>query len=568
MLDMEAPIDKALETTTGPSRQPLGVADENAALRLILEGTVADTGETFFESLVAKLSQALNTYSAWATEYIPETRQLAALAFWIDGHLIQSEVMDIEGTPCEKVISSTELVHYPDNILQVFPENAYLRDVGAASYMGVPLLDNNGQVLGHLAVMDTRPMPDDDRAKTIIRIFGHRASAELQRIRAERQVQKSEIKYRRIIETSSEGFLLLDENYRITDVNQAFCRMVGYRREEIVGRTPLKFADEDYRQVLMFDPEAGFSDRLTESEGNLLTRSGQKIPVLVHGNTLRDDSGIVIGNMLFVIDMTQQKRSLALAAEVQRSLLTRPHPRVGGLDVAGRVLNCDEIGGDYYDFPGDGDCSPDRFNLVVGDVTGHGVEAALLMTTARAFLRMRASQCGELSQILTEMNRHLAKDVHDSGRFMTLFFLQFDLANRRLHWVRAGHPPALVYSPQTDRFHELVGEGLALGVQEDTEFRQYSRAGLDAGQIVALGTDGIFEAWDRNGKQYGKQRLQETIRAHAAESAAGILEAALSDVKAFTLGTRIKDDVTLVIVKVNPLPAGTGDDRNRPAGSG
>jgi len=234
---------------------------------------------------------------------------------------------------------------------------------------------------------------------------------------------------------------------------------------------------------------------------------------------------------------------------------------VDGLDVAGRVLNCEEIGGDYFDYPGDGDCTRDRFNLVVGDVTGHGVDAALLMTTARAFLRMRASQCDEISRILTEMNRHLAQDIHDSGRFMTLFFLQFDMAGRRLHWVRAGHPPALLYEPAADRFRELMGDGLALGVEEEYDYRQYHKDGLAPGQILALGTDGIFEAADRNGQLYGKERLQEVIRKNASADAAGILEAAFADVKEFSLGTRVQDDLTLVIVKVKPLLEEAGNRR-------
>lgn len=554
---MDTSTDKTIDNQR--SRPPFGVSDENAALRFILEGTATATGEKFFEALVINLSQALNTYSAWVTEYIAETRQLKALAFWINGQMLRNQLMDIEGSPCEAVIDSTELVHYPDNILHLFPEETYFKDIGAASYMGVPLLGSNGDILGNLAVLDTRPMPDDGRARAIIRIFGDRAAAELQRIRAERKVHRSEVKYRRIIESTAEGFLLMDENYRITDVNQAFGNMVGYHRDEILGRTPLKFADEDYRQFLIHSQQRMFSDRLAEFEGTMVAKSGKKIPVLAHGNTLRDDDGAVIGNMLFVFDMSQQKRSLALAAEVQKSLLPCECPRVEGLDVAGRVLNCDEIGGDYYDFPGEGDCSLDRFNMVVGDVTGHGVDAALLMTTARAFLRMRASQCDEISKILTEMNRHLALDVHDSGRFMTLFFLQFDLANRQLHWVRAGHPPALLYDPAAGRFRELMGDGLALGVEENYEYRQFRRGELEAGQIVALGTDGIFEAADRHGRFYGKQRLQEVIAGNAGRDAAGILEAVFADVKEFTLGSRVTDDITLVIAKVKPLPTQSGD---------
>ena len=105
---------------------------------------------------------------------------------------------------------------------------------------------------------------------------------------------------------------------------------------------------------------------------------------------------------------------MALAGEIQKNLLPRDGLQIQGLDIAGRMAACDEIGGDYFDFLPGQDCSSNRFGAVVGDVTGHGVDAALLMTTARAFLRMLASQCGAISRIVTEMNRHLSRDFLDT----------------------------------------------------------------------------------------------------------------------------------------------------------
>jgi sigma-B regulation protein RsbU (phosphoserine phosphatase) len=254
--------------------------------------------------------------------------------------------------------------------------------------------------------------------------------------------------------------------------------------------------------------------------------------------------------MLFVTDLTQQKKSLSLAGEVQKGLLPQEIPEIEGLDVAGRTLSCDEIGGDYFDFLGGRDCPQDSFSLVVGDVTGHGVDAALLMTTARAFLRMRASQCGGISEIVTEMNRHLARDVTDSGRFMTLSFIRFDLRRRCLHWVRAGHPPALVYDPATDRFRELIGQGPPLGVDEHYRYEEYLHAGIAAAQIIAIGTDGIWESRNRHGNAYGIKRFRGVLRKYAALSAGDILDAVYADIKAFTVGARQEDDITLVVAKV------------------
>ena len=346
------------------------------------------------------------------------------------------------------------------------------------------------------------------------------------------------------------AFCPLYDTFAITDVNQAFCRMVGYSREEILGRPPVRFAEEDYRQFLIINREDLAAAEFTELEGTVSARAGKKIPVLIHGSRLRDDRGTSIGTMFFVIDLTQQKRSLALAAEVQRSLLPHEAPRIEGLDIAGRTLSCDEIGGDYYDYLWGQECPEDQFSVVVGDVTGHGVEAALLMTTARAFLRMRASLCGDISQIITEMNRQLAHDVADSGRFMTLSVVRFDLKNRSLRWVRAGHPPVLIYDPAADRFEELERGGLALGVDENFVYEEHVKNDVAAGHIVVIGTDGIWEAADRHGKAYGIERFRDVIRRHSTLMAKDILEAVYADIKAFSLGARQGDDITLVIVKV------------------
>jgi len=157
------------------------------------------------------------------------------------------------------------------------------------------------------------------------------------------------------------------------------------------------------------------------------------------------------------------------------------------------------------------ECQDNHFDVVVGDVTGHGVDAALLMTSARAFLRMRASQCGGISQIITEMSRHLTLDILNTGRFMTMFYISIDLENKNLAWVRAGHDPAIIYDPRLDQFEELKGTGLALGVDESYIFEENSKTDLTPEQIIAIGTDGIWETFNKQGEMFGKMRFREII---------------------------------------------------------
>ena len=370
---------------------------------------------------------------------------------------------------------------------------------------------------------------------------------------AEDALRKSEEKFRRIVETAAEGFILMDENLVIFEVNDAYCRMLGYSREEIIGKRPIDLATDEFRQVILGNKDHILAQEYREFEGSVVAKDGRHVPILIHGNTLRDDQGNVIGNMAFITDMTEHKKALALAGEVQKSLLPQDKPRVQGLDIAGRNVSCDEIGGDYFDFLWRRESKKGPFSVVVGDISGHGVDSALLMTTARAFLRMRASQPGTISEIITAMNRHLTQDVLETGRFMTLFYLSIDPQEKRLDWVRAGHDPALVYDPARDDFEELKGTGIALGVSDELTYQQNQKGGLANGQIIAVGTDGIWEAVNRDGEMFGKERLRNIIRNNAGTDAGTILSAVYDELQRFTLGQKTEDDITLVIIKVDGL---------------
>ena len=542
-----------------PERLQFHDLDEDAVVRTILEGTATQTGESFFAALVENLSKALNTQSAWVTEFVEKSRQLRALAFWADGELIPGFEIDIDGTPCEEVVENSRLVHYPDNVFELFPDNDNIKKFRSVSYMGVPLLDLKGKVIGNLAVLDNRPMPEEPRSLAIFQIFAARASAELQRLHADAEIKKREEKYRRIVETAAEGFLLMDENCVITDLNEAFCKLVGYSREDIIGKTLFDFSQVGNQRQPMANPELAPAADNSEFEGIFVTKSGRAVPVLMHRSTLRDDKGATIGSTAFVTDMTEQKKSLALAGEIQKNLLPHESPRVQGLDIAGRNETCDEIGGDYFDFFWGLECLNNHFDAVVGDVTGHGVEAALLMTTARAFLRMRASQCGDISEIVTEMNRHLTLDFLDTGRFMTLFYISIDPDHKTLQWVRAGQDPAVIYDPLKDRFEELKGEGLALGVDENFSYLQNLKSGLRPGQIIAIGTDGIWETFNQSGEMFGKALFREIIRKNSHLGAEQIVAAVYHELDKFANGAKKKDDITLVIIKLQETPTKSED---------
>jgi PAS domain S-box-containing protein len=214
---------------------PLQALDEDVALRTILEGTATATGERFFVALVESLSRALGTYGAWVTEYQPATRTLRALAFRLGDEWVDGWEMAVDGTPCETVIETVGLVHYPDNIIALYPNNAELQRLRAVSYMGVPLLDADRRILGNLAVLDTRPMPAEPRALAVFRIFADRAAAELRRLYAEADVRERDDKLSRLVDSAMDAIVELDRDLRVTRANPAAERIFGCTGRGITG---------------------------------------------------------------------------------------------------------------------------------------------------------------------------------------------------------------------------------------------------------------------------------------------------------------------------------------------
>jgi serine phosphatase RsbU (regulator of sigma subunit) len=247
----------------------------------------------------------------------------------------------------------------------------------------------------------------------------------------------------------------------------------------------------------------------------------------------------------------KSRHSMALAMEVQQDLIPKAEPTVEGLDIAGKCIFCDETGGDYYDFLDRGQGDNGKICVVVGDVSDHGVSSALLMTSARAFLRERSLKPDSIASIVTDVNRQLARDIELSNRFMTLFFSEIDVKNKQFHWVRAGHDPAIVYDPGTNSFDELKGGGLPLGVLQDTQYDEFQRQ-LVGGQIIVISTDGICEACNADGGMFGKNRLRGIIRQNAGKTAKEIVSAVMSNFKEFIHPLPQKDDATLVAIKIEP----------------
>lgn len=258
------------------------------------------------------------------------------------------------------------------------------------------------------------------------------------------------------------------------------------------------------------------------------------------------------------------RHALGLAGEVQQRLLPRQDPDISGLDIAGHSIYCDETGGDYYDYLtlGNGKDGGQQIGIVVGDVSDHGIASALLMATARALLRQRASLGGDPGGMVSDVNRQLTRDIGMSGQFMTVFLAVIDTRAFHLSWVRAGHEPALLYDPETDCFDTLQGPGVALGLDESLAYTVSDLPGFTVGKILILGTDGLWESRNQDSLPFGKERILSIIREHHTLSAATLCQCIFNELNQFLGEVPLEDDITLVIVKrVHSSEGQSGDTR-------
>lgn len=209
---------------------------EDSAIRAIFEGTSAATGHDFFTVLVKNLCAILDTKGAWVTEYFEETRFLRAISFWYDDRWVEGFGYKIDGTPCENVIEKSQFVYIKENVSELFP-NAPKFGINVVSYMGAPLLNVDGKTLGLLGVIDDKPMPEKPNNATIFRIFAARVMAELQRLRAEKEIEEKQQKLGRLISSAMDGIVELDHKFSITMMNPAALKLFKCELKEIIGKS-------------------------------------------------------------------------------------------------------------------------------------------------------------------------------------------------------------------------------------------------------------------------------------------------------------------------------------------
>jgi PAS domain S-box-containing protein len=202
------------------------------ALRSIVEGTARSTGDAFFKSLVQHLAAAMDVHYAFVAEFAGSKARARTLGYWFRDHIHDNIEWNLIGTPCEDVVDGS-LCHHPEGTARKFPGDQALTKMGIESYLGVPLKDPQGQVLGHLAVFDERAMPPEDRRMYLFHIFASRAAAELQRLRAEQKLRDSEQRYRDLYDEAPIAYIYEALDSRFVRANRAACALLGIQPQDV-----------------------------------------------------------------------------------------------------------------------------------------------------------------------------------------------------------------------------------------------------------------------------------------------------------------------------------------------
>jgi sigma-B regulation protein RsbU (phosphoserine phosphatase) len=232
---------------------------------------------------------------------------------------------------------------------------------------------------------------------------------------------------------------------------------------------------------------------------------------------------------------------LTEAAQIQQSLLVEEPPAFSGYDIAARSLPAEEVGGDFFDFQAFDD---ELLGFSIGDASGHGLPAALLVRDVVTGLRMGIEKDLKVSEVFARLNRVIHRS-NLSSRFVSVFYGEIE-AGGNIVYVNAGHPPALLFSG--DRVLELATGGTVIGPLPEVRFR-HGHAHMEPGDVLALCTDGILERRNRAGGFFGQEGLEAAVRAAQDKPASAILERAFDAARAFGKARHWEDDATLVVLR-------------------
>lgn len=368
-----------------------------------------------------------------------------------------------------------------------------------------------------------------------------------------------------VLETLNEGVLIVNDCQQALFVNSAFVKMTGYSVEELVGLNPLRYYETHEAEFISKQRELSYRDGHNRFEFVLPSRHAGRMPVIISSRTLEDPDGRLFGVITFT-DISEQKEAegklrqanvqleqrhreieedLALAARVQQSLAPKSL-RWGGLHVEAFFHPVRSIGGDF------GLVSPvddDHLNLMVCDVSGHGIGSALVANRIYTETMTQLSSSQPLRDVLYNLNSFVMRSIGSSVFFFTVAAARLDRAGRRMIFAGAGHPPAMVVQPGEEP-RLLESRSMVLGALPDAvDVEATLDVDLQKGDRLVLYTDGITDVFNSSGEMLGVEGVQKFVRETALLPFSEMKKGILDRVAAWREGPPA-DDISLVLVDV------------------
>jgi phosphoserine phosphatase RsbU/P len=267
--------------------------------------------------------------------------------------------------------------------------------------------------------------------------------------------------------------------------------------------------------------------------------------------SISEQSAFALYNAIIYSEANEKKRldhDLEIARDIQRILLPAEAPAINGFEISGINVPARQVSGDYFDYIKIDD---ERLGVAIADVSGKGVPASLIMAICRSVLRSQASQNSSPSDVLKKVNRQLYPDIKED-MFISMAYLVLDHARNGVTLSRAGHDAPLLYKRETQTVTPLKPPGLVLGIDSGSVFDRMTNdfnVPLERGDVLVLYTDGVTEALDAEGLEFGIDRTIQSVRASAVDGASAIVTRVIEDVRNFSGAQPQNDDITLIAIR-------------------
>ena len=386
---------------------------------------------------------------------------------------------------------------------------------------------------------------------------------------AEEALKQSERRQAEIIEFMPDAILAVDLEGRVMVWNKAMESLTGVKADDVLGKDNYEHALPFYgfRRPILVDmvltPFKQFEQEYAsfKKEGNavlgeiFIPRLGSNGSyLLAKAAILYNATGERVGAIESIKDITERRNmqrklertrtELHIAADIQKSFIPRRTPNIPEFEIAAASIPAMEVGGDFYDFI----VQPDgKYGIVIADVAGKSIPAAIFMALSRTIIRANAVNQPKVSKVVRNANKMIASDA-PTGMFVTLIYSVLDGENYSMQYANAGHPPPLLFRSADGTVQEEAPMGLVMGIVDDAEYRE-RRIKFSSGDIAIFYTDGITEAMNNSGELYGIERLKEVIIGSCLLEPKEILKMILADISNFSHTAEQHDDITLIIIR-------------------